>query len=157
MLGDMSNITMREQCHPEAEGLHWTCCPVYWASIIIQQSPITHHDPHLSLRKKINPAYMVLKAVFSIFHLTHHPGSLSGRKISDGQKWQSCIFSIHGPYVHNIFQQLETLINDTNCLCYGLEHILSCQNIYVAIRQCSAALFFIYVISLIHFGGITPS
>ena len=69
MLGNMSNVTVREHCHFEAKG-H-----------IAQQTG--HHGPLLSRMtppptflgdKNINPSYMAMRGAFSILHLTLHPG-----------------------------------------------------------------------------------
>ena len=80
MLGDTSNVTLREQCYPEArvQGMtlflrgyighitHHT-----WHYLLSRMAPphsLTLH-PNFVQDKNINPAYMALKAAFSILHL----------------------------------------------------------------------------------------
>ena len=59
------------------ERLHWTCCQAYRAPFIISHDTPppqhTHTIPYFLVGKNINPAYMALKAAFSILHLTPLP------------------------------------------------------------------------------------
>ena len=60
MLGNTSNVTLREQCHPESKvpkGKHWTSYPAYGAALIILHDPPHPHFCFNGRKIYINKAY----------------------------------------------------------------------------------------------------